>query len=163
MPHYPQTLLGVDKRSGEAISTDPVEDYTKNPNEIVNGFFEMLANLDRIPQVINVADKRTYNLLKEICANSKINLSIKDNLIELEEVKNGLFDYLDSQLPDETYDSDVISDEEILQMLDMMEYMANEGIAPPQELIDLLVDGVETGVFDDNLSKKIIDTLDKIL
>ena len=59
--------------------------------------------------------------------------------------------------------SDVISDEEILQMLDMMEYMANEGIAPPQELIDLLVDGVETGVFDDNLSKKIIDTLDKIL
>ena len=163
VPHYPQTLLAVDKRSGEAISTDPVEDYTKNPNEIVNGFFEMLANLDRIPQVINVADKRTYNLLKEICANSKINLSIKDNLIELEEVKNGLFDYLDSQMAYDADNSDVISDEEILQMLDMMEYMANEGIAPPQELIDLLVDGVETGVFDDNLSKKIIDTLDKIL
>lgn len=163
VPHYPQTLLAVDKRSGEAISTDPVEDYTKNPNEIVNGFFEMLANLDRIPQVINVADKRTYNLLKEICANSKINLSIKNNLIELEEVKNGLFDYLDSQLPDETYDSDVISDEEILQMLEMMEYMANEGVFPPQEIIDLLVDGVETGVFDDNLSKKIMKTLNKIL
>lgn len=163
VPHYPQTLLGVDKRSGEAISTDPVEDYTKNPNEIVNGFFEMLANLDRIPQVINVADKRTYNLLKEICANSKINLSIKDNLIELEEVKNGLFDYLDSQMAYDADNSDVISDEEILQMLDMMEYMANEGIAPPQELIDLLVDGVETGAFDDNLSKKIIDILDKIL
>ena len=163
VPHYPQTLLAVDKRSGEAISTDPVEDYTKNPNEIVNGFFEMLANLDRIPQVINVADKRTYNLLKEICANSKINLSIKNNLIELEEVKNGLFDYLDSQMAYDADNSDVISDEEILQMLDMMEYMANEGIAPPQELIDLLVDGVETGVFDDNLSKKIIDTLDKIL
>ena len=163
VPHYPQTLLAVDKRSGEAISTDPVEDYTKNPNEIVNSFFEMLANLDRIPKVINVADKRTYNLLKEICANSKINLSIKDNLIELEEVKNGLFDYLDSQFPYETYDSDVISDEEMLQMLDMMEYMANEGIAPPQELIDLLVDGVKTGVFDDNLSKQIMQTLNKIL
>ena len=163
VPHYPQTLLAVDKSSGEAISTKPVEDYTKNPNEIVNSFFEMLSNLDRIPKVINVADKRTYNLLKEICANSKINLSIKNNLIELEEVKNGLFDYLDSQLPDETYDSDVISDEEILQMLEMMEYMANEGVFPPQEIIDLLVDGVETGVFDDNLSKKIIDTLDEIL
>ena len=163
VPHYPQTLLAVDKISGQAISTDPVEDYTKNPNEIANSFFEMLVNLDSIPRVINVADKRTYNLLKEICANSKINLSIKNNLIELEEVKNGLFDYLDSQLPDETYDSDVISDEEILQMLEMMEYMANEGIAPPQELIDLLVDGVKTGVFDDNLSKKIIDILDKIL
>ncbi|WP_044564963.1 DUF6930 domain-containing protein [Anaerococcus provencensis] len=163
VPHYPQILLAVDKRSGEAISTNPVEDYTKNPNEIVNSFFEMLVNLDRIPEVINVADKRTFNLLKEICANSKINLSIKDNLMELEEVKNHFFDYLDSQMAYDADNSDVISDEEILQMLEMMEYMANEGVFPPQELIELLVDGVETGVFDDNLSKKIIETLDKIL
>lgn len=163
VPHYPQTLLAVDKRSGEAISTDPVEDYTKNPNEIANSFFEMLLNLDLIPEVINVPDQRTFNLLKEICASSNIKISVKDNLIELDEVKNELFDYLDSQLPDETYDSDVISDEDMLQMLDMMEYMANEGIAPPQELVDLLVDGVKTGIFDDNLSKQIMQTLNKIL
>lgn len=163
VPYYPQTLLAVDKRSGEAISTDPVEDYTKNPNEIANSFFEMLLNLDLIPEVINVPDQRTFNLLKEICASSNIKISVKDNLVELDEVKNELFDYLDSQLLDETYDSDVISDEEMLQMLDMMEYMANEGIAPPQELIDLLVDGVKTGVFDDNLSKQIMQTLNKIL
>ena len=161
--HYPQTLLAVDKRSGEAISTNPVEDYTKNPNEIANSFFEMLLNIDLIPEVINVPDQRTFNLLKEICASCNIKISVKDNLIELDEVKNELFDYLDSQLPDETYDSDVISDEEMLQMLEMMEYMANEGIAPPQELIDLLVDGVKTGVFDENLSKQIMQTLNKIL
>ena len=163
VPHYPQTLLAVDKRSGEAISTDPVEDYTKNPNEIANSFFEMLLNLDLIPEVINVPDQRTFNLLKEICASSNIKIFVKDNLIDLDEVKNELFDYLDSQLPDETNDSDVISDDEMLQMLDMMEYMANEGIAPPQELIDLLVDGVKTGIFDDNLSKQIMQTLNKIL
>ena len=57
---------------------------------------------------------------------------------------------------------DVICDEEILQMLKMMEYMANEGITPPQELVDLLVDGVESGIFDVNLSKKIMKTLNKI-
>lgn len=163
VPHYPQTLLTVDKRSGEAISTDPVEDYTKNLNEIANSFFEMLLNIDLIPEVINVPDQRTFNLLKEICASSNTKISVKDNLIELDEVKNELLDYLDLQLPDETYDPDVISYEEMLQMLDMMEYMANEGIAPQQELIDLLVDGVKTGVFDDNLSKKIMQTLNKIL
>lgn len=163
VPHYPQTLLAVYKISGQAISTDPVEDYTKNPNEIANSFFEMLLNIDLIPEVINVPDQRTFNLLKEICASSNIKISVKDNLIDLDEVKNELFDYLDSQLLDETYDSDVISDDEVLQMLDMMEYMANEGIAPPQELIDLLVDGVTTGILDNNLSKKIMQTLNKIL
>ncbi|WP_073997946.1 DUF6930 domain-containing protein [Anaerococcus urinomassiliensis] len=163
VPYYPQTLLAVDKISGQAISTEPVEDYTKNPNEIANSFFEMLLNIDLIPEVINVPDQRTFNLLKEICASSNIKILVKDNLIDLDEVKNELFDYLDSQLPDETYDSDVISDDEVLQMLDMMEYMANEGIAPPQELIDLLVDGVKTGILDNNLSKKIMQTLNKIL
>lgn len=161
--YYPQTLLAVDKRSGEAISTNPVEDYTKNPNEIANSFFEMLLNIDLIPEVINVPDQRTFNLLKEICASSNIKISVKDNLIELDEVKNELFDYLDLQMSDDTNIPDAINDEEILQMLVMMEHMANEGIAPPQELIDLLVDGVKTGVFDDNLSKQIMQTLNKIL
>lgn len=156
VPHYPQTLLAVDKRSGEAISTNPVEYYTKNPNDIANSFFEMLLNIDLIPEVINVPDQRTFNLLKEICASSNIKILVKDNLIELDEVKNELFDYLDLQMSDDTNIPDAINDEEILQMLVMMEHMANEGIAPPQELIDLLVDGVKTGVFDDNLSKQIM-------
>ena len=106
--------MAVDKRSGEAISTKPVEDYTKKPNEIANSFFEMLLNLDLIPEVINVPDQRIFNLLKEICASNNIKISVKDNLIELDEVKNELFDYLDLQMLDETYTSDGIIDKEIL-------------------------------------------------
>ena len=155
--YYPQFFLALEKKNGTIIPTEPVRNYRKNPNALVNDFFESILKIGLKPRKISANDKRTYYLLEKICRSLKIKLVLDKNLIELEEIRL-LFDSKMSGEPDPSSSEEIMI--EILGYLEALEDIKNKGNEIPDEVIHSIVQSLLVGDFEDEFNSFVFSKLD---
>lgn len=88
IPVFPALLLAVESSTGYMLQVPPVENYEKDPEELLNLFVEALLKEEIRPIKIKARDERTYFFVKDLCDKLKAAVSIEEELPSLDEVED---------------------------------------------------------------------------
>ena len=109
-PYLPAQLLLVDQASGmvfgTAISNGPMVDC----DEFQNALVDMLAKSDACPVAIQVRNAQTRQLVKGLCASLNIRMTMVEELPELDDALDTLYDQLSDGKGDPSEFSDQIDE-----------------------------------------------------
>ena len=116
--HYPWELLTVNLDSGKAVEVQPVRDYERRADVMLDKWMEALTRENGRPAVLTVSDQRTFAFMKDWCGESETRLVLGEKPGELAALEPGRESDMDSiedmeymleiiaELPDELLKSD---------------------------------------------------------
>lgn len=87
-PVFPALLMAVESSTGYMLQVSPVENYEKNPEELLNLFMEALLKEKIRPIKIKARDERTYAFAAGLCEKLKVAVSIEEDLPALDEAED---------------------------------------------------------------------------
>ncbi len=91
-PVFPALLIAVDSSTGYMLQVSPVENYEKNPEELLNLFMDALLQEKIRPIKIKARDERTYAFAAGLCEKLKVAVSIEDDLPALDEAEDSFME-----------------------------------------------------------------------
>lgn len=128
VPFFPVLLLAAEPATDYILPMPAVENYEKNPEELLNVFMEALISQNICPAEIKVRDERTYAFLKAFCNRMKIAVSIEEDLPTLDDAEIVFMEHFDKseeeQIEDMTQMLDALLSLDVIQEQELPEEMA---------------------------------------
>ena len=150
VPYFPFCLVAVGEKSGYLFPPLLQEDYESHADDQANHLLQALADLKHKPAQFLVDDRRTSDLLKEAAQALGINIEFCDELPELEEALELLFEGSES-----SGDSDSPV-EELTEIARMMVSLPESEIRQmPKSIRQDFKRMVETGILPDDLALQV--------
>ena len=163
VPFFPLMLMMVDQESEMIVSGTP--GCTEEPELILRGFAEHIADSKMCPKKILAADDRAFSLLKGFCSQTGILLIREDDLQAFEEARDSLYDHmagLDDWDEEDGWDDETdegLGEEdadELDQFLSTLMLMRDEELKTmPRELVEMIRQMSDLGFVPDALIKRL--------
>ncbi|MBQ9197851.1 MAG: hypothetical protein IJ157_11525 [Clostridia bacterium] len=144
-PYLPALFMTADEESGMLLHPVTPEGAVYDPDEMLDAFIHVLVSQKAYPALIKARSDETLLLLRDFCAKANIRLEETDELPELDEALDELFDQYENDSGDH--------EQEVLDMLRQMS--AKEIAGMPEQLLEHLRMLASEGILPADISEKL--------
>ena len=158
-PYYPVFLAAVDTNARKIYPTQPVLYLEEQPQDLLDTFAEMLLKAEICPKAVCTDDRRTFEMLKNLCSAAEIRFTLTE--YELPDLEDAIDNLMSAMLTDPELDDE---DEESLmfEAFDMIMSLSDHELKQlPREMIMQTLELAEAGLLPPEIELKVRRALRK--